>query len=160
MTAAEIAASSPKIRVPVRKLSGQNSTLDLCGHSKYTCVYIVGSVLWKLGNPVTPRSSFAAALAVRLAAVLSQPGFVRDRSRIPAFVIKPGAAGANCGTFRENANSGYFGTVEARKKLRFPGRRQKECAKTIDFWNVESCFSHVFQKSTIRHNTGVCGLPN
>ena len=66
-------------RPGARRLGGQNSTLDLCDHCKYTCVHIVGSVLWQLGNPVTPRSRFAAAaLAVRLAAVLSQPGFVTE----------------------------------------------------------------------------------
>lgn len=45
------------------------------------------------------------------------------------------------GTSGEIANSRCFGTHTVRKELVIQGRRRIEVSKTLEFWNVESCFS-------------------
>ena len=48
------------------------------------------------------------------------------------------------------ANSLPFGTHPERSRLVFQGRRPARCDKRGDFWNTESCFSSMCQKSKIQ----------
>jgi len=56
-------------------------------------------------------------------------------------------ARANFGTFRRSANSRTFGTHAMKNSLVFQSRRPTRGDKNGEFWNGESCFSKVFQKS-------------